>query len=316
MTHFEDVFSICGSSILKNLNLNEIKNIRLVSKSLLIECNNYIRENRRVKFHIVAEDDSRIYEPISWDGVKSTELSLSVERMRNPVFVIPNQWVNISKLLLTVWVSAAFQSLDVFFSQLPNLNYFGFLCTFFDDRMSPPNWWETNYHPNLRELEILKSSNDYFLALSDDHFDPLCRFIRRQNIHTLRAELSLLKKISHNLIDNNVSFINLYLHWDDYISLHDESNPYEELFFIESASYYLRPWYRANLYQNLFLEAAEGAGGDDNLRGSDYVTPGLKELRCLKLKHPPEMKFIRISETETIVISVVYEKSKWFHLRL
>lgn len=86
---------------------------------------------------------------------------------------IRNQFHNITKLLLTIYIGADFDTC-IFFQRLPHPNNFGFSFSFIGQTSINPNWWNTDQYINLRELEIMTTEH---YSVRDFNFEPLCRFI-------------------------------------------------------------------------------------------------------------------------------------------
>lgn len=286
---------------MNNLELKDIKNLRLVNKSIHNICNEYINKKYEIKAKISPQNYEDVWKSNSYVNLKASILLFSWNYVHNSFVAIPKQFHNITKLLLTIYVGADFETFDVFFQQLPHLNYFGFLFSFIGQTSINPNWWNTDQYVNLRELEIITTEHNY---VRDYNFGPLCRFIQNHsNIRSLRTQYSLLRKIVSILLAYNVSFENLYLHYDGYFStLNDRLSLFQ-------------PWYQKNLYKTLYLEVASNAERFDLHSLYERLAPGIKEINYLKLKRAEKFTYITIRETRTMIVKIVYNKSKWFNLR-
>lgn len=299
MEKCEEVFCFRGSEIMNNLSLKDIKALRLVNKCLYNIVDKYLCEIRSIRLNIRDHNQQLLWNSDRRIKFKISTLSIHWMYGYERFSIIPNQFININKLLLSFDVGCDFETFDIFLSQLPCLKYFGFL---FSMHTLNCEWWNTLYsYPNLETLE-LASSKKYI-----GYFDqgPLCNFIQRHsNIHTLRISLSLLRAIWKSLIIKNVSFKCLYLHWDEYF----------QCLSTKAIDTYFTQWFEFNLYHELYFEFASDNERLDKYNSNCQYIPGIKEIRFLKLAGENNNNDDRIPniEDEQIIAKIISE-SEWFN---
>lgn len=299
ITKFEEVFCLCGKKIMNNLNLVDIKVIRLINKYLNNIVETYLCEDRDIRLNISDHNHNILWRPDSKLKYKISTLSITWMYGYENYIIIPDQFRNITKLLLTFDVGADFNTFDTLLSQLPNLKYFGFL---FSMHTLNCEWWDTlDCYPNLETVEL--ASNRKYIA----HFNrgPLCNFFQKNpNIISIRISLSLWLNIWDALFARKISFKNFFLQWDDYYSF----------IFSETIDSFFLKWFEKKLYTEAYIEFySEDEKSDKFYSDSQYI-PGIKEIRSFKFSTNQELnETIPFITENNIIAKVVYNKSDWFH---
>lgn len=163
-----------------------------------------------------------------------------------------------------------FESLDFFFDHMPNLMYFGYVFVTEYPYHCYSNIFNTKLQSKLEQLEITASDSCSEFKID---YDSLIHFISIHTEHgklrTLRIDLQMFKLISKKLIQNNVKFENLYLNWNDYLTIYYYG-------FCETAKYYLEKPYTKGVYKNLYLQVCTYPYNAFELTNQNF--PGLKEI--------------------------------------
>lgn len=306
ITKFEEVICVCLDQILSNLKLSDLKLLRLTNVHLNNICAQYMYEKRFVKLIIDERNHEILWRNDSPYKIKTFTLAVNWRYAYNRYLTIPNQFLNISKLLLSIDVGSDLITFDVLFQQLPQLKYFGFLLNI---ETINCNLWNTQYcYPNLNTLEIgtIITKNLKYLNTGS-----VINFIRRHpNIHSLHVNLSLLRNLSIKLRDENITIENLYIHWDDY---------YTHLYY-DSILHIFNRWFEWNLYKNIYLEFLSNSEKSYLFFSNGRNIQGIRDLHHLKLDRPKMNKlkyffqFPSPSEIKTnnSFVKTIY-KSEWFN---
>lgn len=308
-SNLQDIISICPTEILKNLKFKDLKNLRLANKCLYNTCNDYINENTKIKVNVSHINYNDLWRTNSHQLLKASAVSINWSYADSSFLSIPNQFRNITKFFLTFHIGGDFDTFDVFFSQLPNLKYFGFTFPLIGEITIDPDWWNTNHYPNLEELEIV-STSDYIPRFN---FQPMCNFLQRhRNIHTLHTQFKLFHKIYFQLIQRNIELQNLYIDWNWYLSiLHGN--------FLDIASYYFHKWFEDRLYKNVYLQT-ESSSEDieeiiDHFRKNH--NPGIKVIKYINENESQQQyQIIDNPNGEGSIVKILYDESSWFNLLL
>lgn len=299
---FEEVLILRPEEILNKLNLKDIKMLRLTSKLSARICSKYIYEDRGIQLKI-----SQRNQDIFWKS-GGTEYKLKVPSLAikwmyayDQILIFPKQFLNITKLLLHLSVGADFETFDIIFRQLPNLNYFGFSNTI--HTISLPCWDTVDCYPSLDTIEI-DSTTIFNRKLN---VGSLCRFIAKHpNIHTVRTSITLLSNLYSQLRDNLMTIENLYVYGENEFS-HMNADPIDVIF---------KRLFDKNIYKNLFFQFYSISPRADAYYLHSQNIPGIKGIHSFKLNVSDED---RVSEIPFIkpenvhLVKVVYDKSEWFN---
>lgn len=301
LTKFEEVFCLRGNDIMNYLHLDDIKTLRLINNFINDEVEIYLRETRSIGMIISQRNHHCCWRAQPQIKFKTESLRIRWRYGYDTYVTIPNQFLNISKLILILDVGAEFQTFDSLFAQLPNLQYFGFLLSL--QTFNSQLWNTLNSYSNLQTLEV--SSTYKYIR----HFDnsPICNFLQRHpNIKTLRINLSLLTILWESLVNRHLSFQNLFIHWDDYF-LNISS---------ESIDGYFTRWHNRNLYKKLYLEFACNSFvkkiANEYLHNCRSI-PGIEKITYLKHESVEyDDESVLNNENNQIIVKVC-SKSEWFN---
>lgn len=158
---------------------------------------------------------------------------------------------------------------------MPNLEYFGYLYMLHHPHKHPPNFDIFNIKTNNRIKDVEITSSQYCLEYSQIDFSLLCGFIQKlRNLTSLRIDLNMFKTLSNLLIENEIKFENLYLHWDyRFVMTYKD---YKSFGVKECPRYYLQEPFRRKVFKNLYLQVSTEK--IDPFFFDYYHMPGIKEI--------------------------------------
>lgn len=306
----ENVIYTCEDRFLKHVRFSDLKNLRLVNKGVLFSCNDFINTHLKITVNVTQRNFSAIWRYDSELRLKKASgLSIKWHHAYTPFLSVPNKFIYVTKFLLELHGGGDFRTFDVFLSQLPNLEYFGFSYSTLED-CGDPKWWDTDrVYENLKELEVITRAS---YPLPYFNFYPLIRFIKRHpNIKTLRTQYSLLRIISRYFIKQNIQFENIYVHWDWFFIFFDHFR------YVDSIFTPLTLWFSRGLYENIYLQSTDSQ--DPDLREHAFlmrrrINPGIRQLRYMESHHCERFKYINILDSSASLPNVMYDKASWFGL--
>lgn len=207
----------------------------------------------------------------------------------NNSLIVPSiDFSSVTKFLLSV--SENIETLDIFFEQMPNLIYFGYMYILHSHNSKlNPKFFNIKTNNKMNDVEIAVSEYDFDYEID---YKVLCSFIQKFKVlKSLRIDLNIFKRISKLLIENEIKFIDLYLNWDYYfdIPLDIHTN------YRESPKHFLQLPFEKKVYHNLFLQVCTQKVSDKFL--VDEYLPGIKEIN-----YPSNKPF------------QIIRKSKWFDM--
>lgn len=263
MTKFEEVLCLCKCEFLNNITLSDIKKLRLVNKFFNRICNEYLHENRFIKLNISNENRDILWKSDSIYKFKVSALAINWRYGYEDHLIFPNQFIGISKLILSFDAGVDITTFDTFFAQLPNLNHFGFFYSMYTVNSK---YWDTlNCYPNIETLEI-GGLTKYMRFLN---VGPLCNFIvRHPNVTAIHTKIPIIKLMSIKLLRRNITIEHLYLDWHEY-KIHFQLN-----------NNILTKWYNRNIYKHLHFKFNPYLNSnDDYYYANTRNIPGLVEIQ-------------------------------------
>lgn len=302
---FQNVFILCRNEILINLRVEDIKNLKLTCSYLSNECNDYLYNVRDVKVNIAQGNREILWKnDAKYIFRKASGLFLKSMYGHHQFLIIPNQYLNISKLIISFAVGSDMETFDFIFKQLPNLNYFGYLYTL--QTLHERCWNTLECYTNLETLELGIDSNIKLHI----HINilPLCRFLKRhKNIKNLRTKYSVLRFLASELYSLNISFDHLYIDCNVMYSI-----------YTNTVDYNFKKFFEKNLYKNLYIQFTSLTNSCDKYYSRLQYIPGIKKIHSFKtgpLKNGKiETTIPYINDINHELTMVVYNKSEWFSL--